>query len=150
MNDITESFDNFFLYVSILIPDAETQMMFNDSFKKSFTFSNNSWGTDRKTIDTQLEIQVDIGSAQIVNSPKYLIVAHQTAARIEVPNKTNSIAIFDNLNVRKYFIDFYGARYPRDCVSIDYASDDYLDQYTDPEFFYKEYVGEELLNPFIN
>ena len=68
--------------------------MFNDSVKVSFTLSFDSWTSERKTVDTQLQYQVDIGSAQKTKSPKYLIAVHQTAARIGVPNKANEIAQF--------------------------------------------------------
>ena len=78
------------------------------------------------------------------------MVAHQTAARIGVPNKAESLAFFDNLDVRRYHVDIVEVRYPKDGVSIDYASKDYVDQYRDPKIFYEEYVGEELLNPFIS
>ena len=115
-----------------------------------FFLSFDSWITDRKTVDNQLECQVDIGSAQSIDSPKYLIVAHQTAARIGVPNKAKNAAFFENLNVRNYLVDIDGVRNPRDGVNIDYASNDYLDQYRDPSLFYKEYNEEELLNPFIS
>ena len=124
--------------------------MFNDSIKNSFTLSFDSWSTDRKTVDTQLEYQVDIGSAQTINSSKYLIVAHQTADRIAVPHKANNVAVFDNLNVRKYHVDFDVVCYPRDGVNIDYELTDYVDQYRDLYLFNKEYVGEELLNPCIS
>ena len=67
--------------------------MFDDSIKNSFTLSFDSWSTDRETVDTQLENQVDIGSAQNNNSPIYLIVAHLTATKKGVPIKTNNIAI---------------------------------------------------------
>ena len=50
----------------------------------------------------------------------------------------------------KYHFDIVGVRYARDGVKIDYASNDYVDQYRDPKFFYKEYVGAELLNPFVS
>ena len=72
--------------------------------------------------------QVDIGSAQSVNSPKYLIYAHQTEARSALPNKRNNISIFDNIKVRKYFIKIDGQRYPRDNVLTNYAENDYIDQ----------------------
>ena len=67
--------------------------MFDDSIKNSIIFSFDSWSTDRDAVDAQLENQVDKGSAQNNNSPKHLIVAHLTAARIGVPKKTNNIAI---------------------------------------------------------
>ena len=121
--------------------------MFNDSIKNSFTLSFDSWSTDRITVNTLLEYQVDVGNAQNINCPKYLIVADQTEGRIGVPNKANNVAVFDNLNVRKYHVDIDSVRYPRDGVSIDYASNDYVDQYRDLKLFCKEYVGEELPNP---
>ena len=79
--------------------------MFNDSIKNSFTLSFDSWTSDRKRVNTGLEFQVDIGSAQNVNSPKYLIVAHQTANRSSTSNKSINNAIFDNLDIRKYFCE---------------------------------------------
>ena len=124
--------------------------MFNDSIKISSTLSFDFRSTVIKTVDTQLKYQVDIGSAQIINSPKYLIVTHQTAARIGVPNKANDVAVFDNLYVRKYHIDIAGIRYPRDGVSIDYGLNDHIDQNRDLNLFYEEYVGEEQLNSFIS
>ena len=117
---------------------------------KYITLSFDSLSTDRKTVDTQLEYQVDIGSAQNINNPKYLIVADQTVARIGVPNKVNNVAVFDILNIRKYNVDIDCIRYSRDGVSIDYASNDYVDQYRDLNLFYKEYVAEELLSPYIS
>ena len=134
-NDILVKMDKLFLYVQILIPDAETQIMFNDSFKKKSTLSFESWSTDRKTVDTQLEYQVHIGSAQNINSPKYLLVAHETAARIGDPNKFNNVANFDNLNVRKYFVDIDAVRSARDSVRIENASNGYLDQNRDLNLF---------------
>ena len=102
--------------------------MFNNSIKNSFTLSFDCWTSDKKTFDTQLEYEVKIGSAQNNNSPKYLIVAHETADRIGVPNKANNMVIFDNLDVGNYFVDIDAVRYTRDRVSIDYASNDYVNQ----------------------
>ena len=38
----------------------------------------------------------------------------------------------------------------RKFVCIDFAINDYIDQYRDPNLLYKEYVAEEILSPFIN
>ena len=124
--NIKANSDWFFLFVPIFIPDAQTQIMFNDSNKNSFTLSFDSWSTDRKTCKTQLEYQVQIDSAENINNPKYLTVAHQTEARTGVPNKVNIFSIFDNLNVRKYHVDIDGVRNPKDGVSIDYTSNGYI------------------------
>ena len=86
--------------------------------------SFDSWSTDKKTVDIQLENQVNNGSAHEITSPKFLIAAHQTVARIGVPNKANNVAVFDILNVRKYHVHMDGVRCPPDGVSFDYASND--------------------------
>ena len=54
-DDSKVSFDELFLYVPVFSPDSQTQIMFNDSIQSSFTLSIDSWITDRKTVDTQLE-----------------------------------------------------------------------------------------------
>ena len=99
--DINVTINSFYLYVPILIPNTETQVMFNESSKNSYTITYDSWYTERKVSPDGKELQVDIGGAQHVNSPKYLIGAFQTADRIAAPNKANNIAIFDNVNVKK-------------------------------------------------
>ena len=51
---------------------------------------------------------------QQVSSPKYLIGAHQTKTRIDVPNKNKNIAIFDNLDLREFYAQIDSQRYPKD------------------------------------
>ena len=63
-------------------------------------------------------VQVDIGSAQQMTSPKYVIVAHQTRNRKVAPNKNNFIAVFKNINLRKCYEELNGVRYPRYRVLI--------------------------------
>ena len=116
------------MYVPIIIPNAETQIMFYDSNKETFTLSFDSWNSVRKTSDNHLEYQVESGLAQDCSGPVYLVVTHKTADRIGVANKINNIAFFDNPIVRKDHVDIDGIRYPSDGVSIDYASNDYVDQ----------------------
>ena len=77
-----------------------------------------------KRIATDQIYQVEIGSAQSVNSPNYLLCAHQTIARAELPNKRTNISVFDHLDVRKYFIGLDGVRYPRDAVLTNYNQTD--------------------------
>ena len=48
-----------FSYFPILSPDAQTQIMFKESISKSFILSFDSWSTERKPVNTQLEYQVD-------------------------------------------------------------------------------------------
>ena len=59
----------------------EQQQIFNESFKPSFTLSFDSWVTDRKTVITGNDCQLDIGSASNINVPLYLIAAHQETQR---------------------------------------------------------------------
>ena len=100
----------------------------------------------------QKQLRIDetfkLGSAQNINSPKYLIVPHQTLAGINVPNKANSEAIFVILDVRNYVSEKDGQRNPNDAVVINYTENHCLDRNRDVKFFYKESLGEELLNPF--
>ena len=79
---------------------------------------------------TDMIVQEDIGSAQKINSPRYLLSAHSTQHRINAPNKT-SIAIFDNLDLRKYYVEIDGQRYPRTISLINYEENDYIEQYKD-------------------
>ena len=121
--------------------------MFNESIQNNYRIFFDDWYTERRVVSDTIT-QIDIGSAQQVNSPKYLITAHQTTARLNAPNKQLNISSFDNLNVRKYYVEIDSIRYPRDGVLINYPENDYIDQYKDLKLFFKEYVGEELLNPF--
>ena len=43
-----------------------------------------------------------------------------------------------------------GQQYSRDCLLIDYEQIDYIEQYKNLRLFFKEYVGEQLLNLFIS
>ena len=128
-DEITVKITSLYQHVPKLIPDAQTQVLFNDSIRNSFTLSFDSWFTDRKPVDTGLEFQVNIGSAQNVNRPKYLIVAHQSLARIEIPNKLNKIAFFDKVDFRNLFVEMDGIRYLEGSVIINNAETNYLDQY---------------------
>ena len=94
--------------------------------------------------------QLDIGSSKNVQSPKYLIGAHQTPARGDTANKNNNIAIFDHLNLKKYYVEIDRIRYPPDSVLVNYEQNDYIEQYRDLKLFFKKYIGEELLSPFIS
>ena len=85
-----------------------------------------------------------------MNSPKYMFCAHQTNLRTTIPDKKTNIAIFDNLGLRKYFVEIDGQRYPRDSVLIIYEENDYIQQYKDLKLFYREYIGEPILQPLIS
>ena len=121
--------------------------MFNESIQNNYRIFFEEWYTERR-IATDEIIQVEIGSSQADSSPKYSICAHQQANRSDPPIIRNNISVFDNLGERKDFVEIDGIRYPRDSVLTNFGINDYLEQYKDVKLFYKEYVGEELLNPF--
>ena len=148
-DDINVTINSLYLYVPQLIPNTQTQVMFNEAMMNNYTITFDSWYTERKISNDGRELQVDIGSAQNINSPKYLISAFQTNART-TPNKASNPAIFDDNQVTKYFIEIDGVRYPKDGILINFEENSYLDQYRDLKLFYKEYIGEELLNPYIS
>ena len=146
---INVTIHSLYLFVPFLIPTTETQLMFNESIQNNYRIFFDERYTERRIVSDQI-FQVDIGSAQSVNSPKYVICAHQTETRSSLPNKRNNISIFDNIHVRKYFIEIDGLRYPRDSVLTNYGENEYIDQYRDLKLFYKEYIGEELLTTFVS
>ena len=93
-------------------------------------------------------VQHGIGSAQQVNTPKYLISAHQTKGRIDSANKNKINAIFDRLNLRKNYGEIDSIRYPRDSLLKNYQENDYIEHFKKIISFFKEYIGEPLLNRF--
>ena len=135
-DDIKIRINNLYLFSPIFIPNAETQTMFNESLRIKCTILFDSWYTGRKDVNDGLEFQVDVGSAQNINRPKYIIAAHQFLAKIGVPNKF--IAVFDTLDVGKFFSERDGQRYPKDAAITNYIKNDYLHQYWVLKLFYKE------------
>ena len=70
-----------------------------------------------------------------MNSPSYLIAAHQLTQRpdptnpaINFSNNRFNNAIFDNAKVRKYYVDVDGVRHPESPIRIKYDENNYLDQ----------------------
>ena len=51
--------------------------MFNEATQNNYKISYEEWYTERRVIKDMID-QHELGSAQKVNSPKYLIRAHQT------------------------------------------------------------------------
>ena len=103
-DDINVTINNLYLYVPNLIPSVETQVMFNEATQNSYNISYDEWFTEKHIISDKIT-QLDIGSSQNVQSPKYLIGAHQTRDRIDTPISTKNVSIFDNLDLRKYCIE---------------------------------------------
>ena len=76
-DDINVTIINLYLYVPNLLPSVETQVMFNEATQINFKVYYDEWFTERRIISDTIT-QYDIGSSQNVQSPKYLIGAHQT------------------------------------------------------------------------
>ena len=148
-DDIDVTINSLYLFVTNLIPSVETQLMFNEATQNNYKISFDEWYTERRIISDIL-VQHDIGSAQNGIQPKYLICAHQTNLRTTTPDKKINIAIFDNMDLRKYYVEIDGLRYPRDNVLINYEENDYIQEYKDLKLFYREDIGEPKLNPFIS
>ena len=148
INNLT--INNLYLYVPNLIPSVETQVMFNEGTQNNYKISYDECFTERRVISNMITPTTDIGSSQKVNSPKYLIGAQQTRARVDSAYKNNNIASFDNLNLQKNYVEIDGARYPRDSVVVKCERNEFFEPYEDLKLFFKEYVGEELITPFIS
>ena len=98
--DINVTIKNLYLYVPNLLPSVETQVMFNEATQNKYKISYDEWFREGRIISDTIT-QLDIGSSQIVQSPKYLFGAHQTKDRIDGAISTKNVAIFDNLDLRK-------------------------------------------------
>ena len=129
-DDINVTINNLYLYVRNLIPSVETQVMFMEATQNNYKISYDEWFTERRIISDTIT-QLDIGSFQNVQSPKYLIGAHQTKDRIDDAISTENVSIFDNLDLRIYYIEIDGQRYPRDSSLMNYEQKDYIEQYKD-------------------
>ena len=133
-DDTNMTNNSLYLCIPNLIPSVETQLMFNEATQNNYKIYFDEWYTERR-LTSDLVVQHDIGSAQNVNSPKYLIGAHQTQLRTTTPDKKINIAKFDNLDFRKFHVEIDSIRYPRDRVLINYEKNDYIQQYKDSIFF---------------
>ena len=146
---INVTIKNLYLYEPNLIPNVEIQVMFNEATQNNYKISFDGWYTERRVISDTIT-QLDIGISQHVKSPKYLIGAHQTRTRADTANKNKNIGIFDNLNLQKHYVEIDSVRYPRDSVLVKYEQNDYIEQYKDLKLFFKEYIGEQLMIPFLS
>ena len=86
----------------------------------------------------------------------YLIAAHQNTQRLDTANPANILsntrfnnAFFYQVEVRKYYSEIDGIRYPKTPVMVIHEENKYFEHYKDIKLFYKEYVGDQLLSPII-
>ena len=49
------------------------------------------------------------------------MATHQTEARVGTANKGNNIAIFDNVDVKKYFPEIDGFRYRKETILTNFT-----------------------------
>ena len=115
--------------------------MFNEATQNSYKISFDEWYTERRIISDTIT-QLDIGTSQHVNSPKYLIGAHRTRTRADTSNKNINVAVFDNLNLQKFYVEIDSVRYPRDSDLVNYEQNDYIEQYKDKNYFSKFTLGK--------
>ena len=139
------------------MPSLETQYIFNEAISKTSLLSYESWTTDRKPGDTAREFQIDISSASNIEGPLYLIAAHQKTQKADPVEPADdlsknrfNIALFDLVEVKKYYSEIDGVRYLKNPVMVKYENNNYLEKYKDLQLLYKEYVGEQPLSPILS
>ena len=103
-DDIKVTFKNLYLYLANLIPNVETQVMFNEDTQNNYSISYDEYYTERRVISDMI-LKADIGSFQQFNSPRYLIGAHQARARADTVNKIKIllyliILFFENFTLK--------------------------------------------------
>ena len=103
-DDINVTINSLYLYVPNLIPSVETQLMINEATQNNFRISFDEWYTERCVISDTIT-QLDIGTSQHVNSPKYLIGLTKHALGQILPTKLIIllyliISIFKNIMLK--------------------------------------------------
>ena len=68
-DDINVTINSLYLYIPNLMPSVETQLIFNEATQNNYEMSFDEWYTERRVISDMI-FQLDIGSAQQVNTPK--------------------------------------------------------------------------------
>ena len=126
-DDINVTNNTLYLFVPRLIPSVESQLMFNEATQNIYKIASDERYTERPVKSDKI-VQHDIGSAQHINSPKYLVFAQETKGRTNAPNKKNNIAFFDNLDLQKYHAEIDSIQYPRDSLLINYEENDCIQQ----------------------
>ena len=61
--------NSLYLYVPNLIPNVQTQVLFNEATQNIYKISFDEYYTERRVISDMIT-QMDIGSSEQVNSPK--------------------------------------------------------------------------------
>ena len=106
-DEINVTIKNLYQYVPNLKPSVETQLMFNEATQNNYRTSYDEYYTERRVISDMIT-QADIGNAQQVSSPEYLIGAHQALDRVDAMSKNKNKAIFDHLNFKKFYVEIDG------------------------------------------
>ena len=127
-NAINVTIKSLFSYIPIIIPSLQIQLKFNGSISRSFTLSFDSWTTGRKPVNGGEEYQLDIASPSNVNSPLYLVAVHQQAERENPARPLNQYnkAIYDNVDLGKYFVEIDDIRYSTDPSVFNYSENNNL------------------------
>ena len=150
-DDINVTIISLYLYVPNLLPNVETQVMFNEAIQNIYKITFDEYYTERRVISETIT-QLDIGSSQKVNSPKFLNGAHQTRTRADTAKKIIKLRflIISILILSQYYVEIGSVRYPRDSFLVNYEQNCYSEQYKYLKLFFEEYIGEELMTPFIS
>ena len=76
-DDIKVTINNLYLFVPNFMPSVEILLMFNEANQNNHKISYDEYYKERRA-KSDMVVQHDIGPAQQINSPKYLISVHQT------------------------------------------------------------------------
>ena len=139
-NYVIVTINSLYLYKPSFVPSTEQQQISNESIQQTFTLSFDSWVTDRKPFKAGNENQLDKKSALNINV-LYLIAANQKTQFDNPAGLPNQFinAVFDKVDVKRYFAEMDGVRYPKDPIETNYSENRDFDQYRDLKLNFKEY-----------
>ena len=119
------------LFKLTIIPAPETQKVVTETLMESFTFSFESWFTEKKPVITSKEFPLEISSASIIKAPFSFLAAHQRTQGRDPSNPsqtTQSTIQFLIMLLIKKIAEVDGIRYPKGPYMINYTENIYLDQ----------------------
>ena len=120
-NDVIVTVSSLYLYIPGLVSSPEQQQSFNKTNKSSFTVSFGSWLIDRKPVNS-IGYRLGVRSASKINVSLNLMAVHQKTQHDKPPRPPNHFneAVFDIVDVKRYFVEFEGIRYPKEPIETKY------------------------------
>ena len=138
------------LYVSHYTPSVENQTLVTNVVlnKEPITMGYVERKVFTKQVNTNSSWNFELGVEAGMQLPIYVIVGFQSADRLG-PAQTQNNGVFDQLPIIEAYCKIGSVKYPDESINLDYLRNDYDDGYNEVLKFFREYVGEQTVTPYI-